>query len=191
MNTCYRIELTSIKCQVPLDTLENIALLAAKFFSPPKFLGFPRSHRAFYAPCTPSLLSIIPFSSQVCLVCYVSSLASCVSRVMWLNMSCSLSYGPCTLHIFNRYWYLNQWFSRCSAFSSSLHIDIVHLSESFKLTEFLFLAIRINFSELASVSMVFLLLISFWSWSGIDINYSNDVKHTILNPAWSCAIIYL
>ena len=120
MNTCYRIELTSIKCQVPLDTLENIALLAAKFFSPPKFLGFPRSHRAFYAPCTPSLLSIIPFSSQVCLVCYVSSLASCVSRVMWLNMSCSLSYGPCTLHIFNRYWYLNQWISRCSAFSFSL-----------------------------------------------------------------------
>ena len=90
------------------------------FSPPPKFLGFLRLHRKFYAPYTPSLLPIIPFSSQVCLVCYVSSLASCVSRVMWLNMSCSLSYGPCTLHIFNRYWYLNHLISRCSAFSFSL-----------------------------------------------------------------------
>ena len=46
-------------------------------------------------------------------------------------------------------------------FLSLYNIDIVHLSDSFKLTEFLFSAIRINFSELALVIVVLLLLIFF------------------------------
>ena len=46
-------------------------------------------------------------------------------------------------------------------FQSLYNIDIVHLSYSFKLTEILYSAIRIDFSELASVIVLLLLLIFF------------------------------
>ena len=44
-------------------------------------------------------------------------------------------------------------------FLSLYNIDIVHLSSSFKLTEFLYSAIQKDFSEVASVIVVLLLLV--------------------------------